>query len=83
MRMKQGLRAIGLPQAALAKRVGVSESAVSRWVNGRCRIPAERVPEVSRITGLPKHELRPDLFDPPAPAPQPQPAAANDPAEAA
>jgi len=29
-------------------------------------VPANRAPAVSRITGIPLHELRPDLFDAPA-----------------
>ena len=29
------------------------------------QIPAERVAVVSKVTGIPKHELRPDLWDPP------------------
>lgn len=38
-------------------------------------IPADRVPEVERITGIPRHELRPDLWEPPARAAQPEAAA--------
>lgn len=45
----------------LAEGLGVTRSAVSQWQ----RIPAERVLDVERITGVPRHELRPDLY--PAP----------------
>lgn len=40
----------------------VSRQAVERWVkNGE--IPPRRVPEVSRITGIPKHVLSPLFSD--------------------
>lgn len=29
------------------------------------RFPAERVPEIEAATGIPRHELRPDLWDKP------------------
>ena len=44
----------------LARRVGVNKSAVARWAVRR--VPAERVLEVERATGIPRHELRPDLY---------------------
>lgn len=48
----------------LASQLGnLSSQAVSQWR----RIPAERVLDVERVTGIPRHELRPDLY-PPAPA---------------
>lgn len=45
----------------VASGLGVTHSAVSQWD----RVPAERVVEVERITGIPRHELRPDLHLPP------------------
>lgn len=45
--------------AALAKALGgVSSQAVSQWK----KVPAERVLDVERITGISRHELRPDVF---------------------
>ena len=44
--------------AALARALGVTSQAVSQWR----KIPAERVPAVSRATDLPPHLLRPDLY---------------------
>lgn len=45
--------------AALAKKLGdVSPQAVSQWK----KVPAERVLDVERITGISRHELRPDVF---------------------
>jgi DNA-binding transcriptional regulator YdaS (Cro superfamily) len=43
----------------LAEKLGVSPSTVFRW--GQRRVPAERLPEVSRATGIPARVLRPDL----------------------
>jgi len=42
----------------LARRLGITRSAISQWD----KVPAERIGEVSRITGLPPQVLRPDLF---------------------
>ncbi|MFB9952069.1 transcriptional regulator [Rhizobium puerariae] len=52
--------------AALAKALGgVSSQAVSQWK----KVPAERVLDVERLTGVSRHELRPDVF---GAAPQPE-----------
>lgn len=46
---------------ALAKELGgLSPQAVSQWK----RVPAERVLEVERVTGVSRHDLRPDLYPP-------------------
>ena len=48
--------------SALAKAIGdITSQAVSSWD----RIPMKRVYQVSAITGIPPHELRPDVI--PAP----------------
>jgi DNA-binding transcriptional regulator YdaS (Cro superfamily) len=60
--------------AEIARGLKINPSAVSMWV----RVPAERLPEVERITGIPRHELRPDICPPP-PAVHAQP---SDPAPA-
>lgn len=44
--------------AALARDLGVTRGAVAQWT----KVPAERVLQVSRITGLSISTLRPDLF---------------------
>lgn len=49
---------------ALSRALGVTPAAVLRWIEGR--VPAERVRAVAAQTGIPPHELRPDLFDAPA-----------------
>ena len=42
-----------------AKRCGVKYQAVQKW---RKRIPAERVLLIESISGVSRHELRPDLY---------------------
>lgn len=55
--------------AALAKAVGVSPMAVSHWkVRG---VPARHVLQIESVTGVTRHELRPDLY-PEAPPTMPQ-----------
>jgi hypothetical protein len=49
----------GVP--ALAARLGITPKAIYQWPY----VPAERVGAVSKLTGLPAHALRPDLFDAP------------------
>lgn len=48
---------------AMARELGISHSAILQWV----RIPAERVLVVERITGISRHDLRPDLYPREAP----------------
>ena len=43
---------------ALAGALGVVPSAVTNW----SRVPPMRALDVARITGIPLHELRPDLW---------------------
>lgn len=44
--------------AELARRLGITRSAIAQWD----KIPAERVVEIERVTGVPRAELRPDLY---------------------
>ncbi|TJV70314.1 MAG: helix-turn-helix domain-containing protein [Mesorhizobium sp.] len=43
---------------ALAAALRCSPSTISMWK----RVPAERIGEVSRATGIPPEQLRPDIF---------------------
>lgn len=72
---------------AFGQKVGVGAPAVFKWERGR--VPAERVLDVERVTGIPRHELRPDLYPPPAreivagPRPGPLPVGERETSEAA
>jgi len=44
--------------AALARALGVTKGAVHQWT----RVPAERVLAVEAATGVPRQQLRPDLY---------------------
>lgn len=44
--------------AELARNLGIARQALYQWR----RIPAERVIEIERITGIQRQELRPDLY---------------------
>lgn len=49
--------------AKLTRELGfTSTGAVSQWD----KVPAERLPDVERITGIPRHVLRPDICPPPS-----------------
>lgn len=56
----------------IARACGITPGAVSQWQ----RVPAERVLDVERVTGVPRHALRPDLY--PAPTLAPDAADEND-----
>ncbi|MCO6050877.1 helix-turn-helix domain-containing protein [Mesorhizobium sp. RP14(2022)] len=47
---------------ALARHLKISHNAMYSWK----RVPAERVIEIERVSGISRHELRPDLFGPAA-----------------
>lgn len=47
-----------LNRRKLANELGISAQAISQWR----RVPVERVLEVERITGVSRHELRPDIY---------------------
>lgn len=42
----------------LATELGITPQALSQWE----RVPPLRVLEVERITGVPRHRLRPDIY---------------------
>jgi predicted transcriptional regulator len=62
--MKKDIRTLfaesGLTQTQIAKACGITQAGVSRWTERR--IPAERVAQVSELTGIPPDQLRPDIF---------------------
>lgn len=50
-------------QKALAEALGVSTMSVSKWVSTG-RIPVDRVLTIEKLTGVPRYELRPDIYPP-------------------
>jgi len=58
--LKRAIEAAGTGDK-LATDLGITPQALSQWD----RVPPLRVLEVERITGVPRHELRPDIY--PAP----------------
>jgi DNA-binding transcriptional regulator YdaS (Cro superfamily) len=48
-------------QVELAKAMNVTPQAINQWVTHN-RIPANRVIEIERLTGVSRHALRPDVF---------------------
>ena len=45
--------------AEIAAACKVSPQAVHKWLK---KVPAERVLELERVTGISRHQLRPDLY---------------------
>lgn len=43
---------------ALARELGIKHTALYSWT----RVPASRVLDMERITGISRHDLRPDIF---------------------
>jgi DNA-binding transcriptional regulator YdaS (Cro superfamily) len=46
----------------LGEALGVDKATVWRWETGEQRVAPRRVHEVERITGVSRHDLRPDLY---------------------
>ena len=62
--LEQAIAAVG-SNVALARGLGVVPSAITNWKrNGG--VPPKWVPYVSKLSKVPPHVLRPDLFDSPA-----------------
>lgn len=55
----------GTTDAELAAKLGVSGELVRLWRHGHRDISAKRAIAISKITSIPLHELRPDLWDAP------------------
>lgn len=48
-------------QSKLARELGVARASISAW-RAKEKIPAERVTEVARLTGIERERLRPDMY---------------------
>lgn len=62
--LERAIEKAGSP-AALARHLGITAQALSQWK----QVPMLRVLQVERATGIPRHELRPDLYPPAEPLP--------------
>lgn len=73
--LRRAIEKAGGP-TAVGRLFGISSQAVSQWE----RCPPPRVLALAHASGVPPHELRPDLYPPPVatdvPLPTPAPAAA-------
>ncbi|WP_460928739.1 helix-turn-helix domain-containing protein [Shinella zoogloeoides] len=48
---------------AVAEVFGVDRRTIIRWEKGMPPVPVKRLEEAEKITGIPRHKLRPDLAD--------------------
>src|SRR3954452_19069942 len=53
--------------AQLARKIGISQPSVSNWA----KVPAQRVIAVETATGVPRNDLRPDLYSEQGVPPEP------------
>ncbi len=53
----------GLRLSDVAAKLYLSRPALTKW--GQRGVPPARVPDVERVTGIPRHLLRPDLWNAP------------------
>lgn len=53
-------KSAGGPVGLAGKLGGITPQAISQWK----RVPVGRVLDVERITGVSRHDLRPDIFGP-------------------
>ena len=57
----------GLTDAQIAERISVSAEAVRLWRRGLRRVSHKHARRLETELGIPKHELRPDIYDAPHP----------------
>jgi len=56
--VSQAIGEIGLTK--LAHQLGITHQALRKWE--KTRVPAERLVEFERITGIPREAIRPEIF---------------------
>jgi len=49
-------------QNAMARNLGVSQASIWRWINENLQSPAEHVLKIEELTGVSRHDLRPDIY---------------------
>jgi len=58
--LQRAIDTLGGSQNAFAKALGVHRQSVAYWL--KHRVPADRVIAIEKLTGVPRHELAPELF---------------------
>lgn len=48
-------------QSEMGRRLGIKPQAVQKWISHN-RVPAERVLQIEKLTGISRHDLRPDIY---------------------
>ena len=64
--IEKAVKAVG-GYTALAKELGIDRNAIRRWP----QVPARWIIKIERITGVPREDLRPDLYLAPRPKKRP------------
>ncbi|RXD05545.1 cytoplasmic chaperone TorD [Sphingomonas sp. UV9] len=59
--LRRAVECVG-SQAALARLLGIAQPSVWKWLSKGKPLPAEYVLTVEAETGIPKEQLRPDLY---------------------
>lgn len=59
--LKRAVEAVG-SQSEFSRLLGVSQTAVWKWLQSSKRLPAEHVLTVEKATGVSRHWLRPDIY---------------------
>lgn len=62
-------RAIAAPpfngsQSAFARAIGTSQQNISNWLRAKRVLPAEYVLKAEEVTGIARHDWRPDIYPP-------------------
>jgi transcriptional regulator with XRE-family HTH domain len=52
-----------LTQEQLAEQLGISKASVCRFESGVRKPSVKRVDKITELTGIPRHELRPDVWE--------------------
>lgn len=60
-RKMDGAKLLSLKEVADIFRV--NKATIIRWENGEVPLPAKRLKEFEEVTGIPRQELRPDLYE--------------------
>lgn len=54
--------AAGATLEALAEKIGVHKTTLMRWESGEVPVPPDRFVVIESVTGVPRQQLRPDIF---------------------